>query len=273
MSAPTVVMKFGGTSLSSAERIRQAAGRIRAHRDAGSEVVAVVSANGSSTDRILRWLGAVREGPGGEEGPHGAAVSEAPACREADRALATGEDLSASLLAAALGGAGVPAQSLRGSEAGVRGSGDFGRGVLEGVDPGPLRQTLAGGATPVVSGFQAIRPDGETITLGRGGSDVTAVAIAAALVPSICHIVTDVHAVHDRDPRRSASARPLCQVSLLELVRMTEGGAQVVHPAAARLAMERDVPMRVYGFWAPPLQEGGTTVMSEALCALGASNE
>ncbi|HEX2207047.1 MAG TPA: hypothetical protein VHG93_05150, partial [Longimicrobium sp.] len=182
-----------------------------------------------------------------------------PDGREADRALATGEDLSAALLAAALIGLGIDARSLRGGEAGVWAEGGFCGGHIEDVDPAPVRRLLADGIVPVISGFQGARDDGETVTLGRGGSDTSAVALAAALGVE-CHIVTDVDAVYDRDPRIHADARRIGEIDPLALVVLAEGGARVVHPTAARLALERGVPLRVYHHRAPLSGRGGTTV-------------
>ena len=241
-----LVLKFGGTSLGSPARIRVAARRVAAHVRRGRRVAVVVSAMGHATDRIVRLLSAV-------------SACGRPDAREADRALATGEDLSAALLAAVLAGLGVPARSLRGGEAGVWAEGGFCGGRIEDVDPLPLRTLLAAGVVPVVSGFQAIRDDGETVTLGRGGSDTSAVAIAAALGAD-CHIVTDVSAVYDRDPRVHADARPIGEIDPLALVVLAEGGATVVHPEAARLALAHGVRLRVYGFRAPLSGRGGTVV-------------
>jgi aspartate kinase len=249
-AGPVLVLKFGGTSLGSAARVRRAARRVAEHLRRGRRVAVVVSAVGHTTDRIVRRLAALA--PDGR-----------PAPREADRALATGEDLSAALLAAALGGLGVAARSLRGGEAGVRVEGGFCGGRIAEVDPRPLRALLAAGIVPVVSGFQGIREDGETVTLGRGGSDTSAVALAATLGAE-CHIVTDVAAVHDRDPRLHADARPIGEIDPLALVVLAEGGAHVVHPEAARLALERHVPLRVYGFRAPLSGRGGTIVREAA---------
>jgi aspartate kinase len=241
-----LVLKFGGTSLGSPARVRRAARRVAAHVRRGRRVAVVVSAAGHATDRIVRLLAALS--PGGRPDP-----------READRALATGEDLSAALFAAALAGLGVPARSLRGGEAGVWAEGGFCGGRIEDVDPRPLHALLSAGVVPVVSGFQGMREDGETLTLGRGGSDASAVAIAAALGAD-CHIVTDVPAVYDRDPNTFSDARPIGEMDPLALVVLAEGGAQVVHPEAARLALSHRVALRVYSFRAPLSGRGGTVV-------------
>lgn len=235
MSARPVVLKFGGTSLQTADRVRRAARRVAVRVREGASAVVVVSARGHATDLILRELSRVTGVDGG---------------READRALATGEDLSAALLAAALQGLAVPARSLRGGEAGIEAAGDHGAGTIRVVRPQRLLALLAEGVVPVVSGFQGERDDRETLTLGRGGSDTTAVALAAALGAS-CEIVTDVDAVYDRDPNRDQAARPYLELTVSELVRLAEEGAQVVHPAAARLAERHGVPLHIYSFRAP----------------------
>lgn len=245
----TLVVKFGGTSLGTPARIRRAARRVAALVAGGRRVVAVVSAVGHTTDHILETLGALESGRG------------TSAAREVDRALATGEDLSAAYLAAALNAVGVPARSLRGGEAGVRAAGEFGAARVAHVDARRLRFLLAQGVVPVVSGFQGERRDRETATLGRGGSDTSAVAIAAALGAAPCHIVTDVDAVYDRDPRLHAGARPLRRLSHEQLLVLSRTGAQVVAAEAARLAQAHGVPLRVLGWDAPPRdEESGTFV-------------
>jgi aspartate kinase len=241
-----LVVKFGGTSLGTAARVRRAARRLRAHARAGRRVVVVVSAAGGATDRIARLLAAVSRGR--------------PAPRETDRALATGEDLSAALLASALAALGVPARSLRGGEAGVRAEGGHCGGRIARVDPAPLRALLDAGIVPVVSGFQGARADGETVTLGRGASDLSAVAIAAELGAAECHIITDVEGVFDRDPRIDDTARFFPRLTHGELLRLAESGAKVVHAEAAREAQRTGVPLRIHHFRAPLEGEPGTAV-------------
>lgn len=255
MSAPQpVVIKFGGTSLLTSARVRRAARRVARRAEGGTPVAVVVSARGHATDRILSELGRL--------GRPGAAD------RETDRALATGEDLSAAYFATALSALGVRSLSLRGSEAGVRAAGPFGAGRIEVVEPRRLRALLAARVVPVVTGFQGGRADGETVTLGRGGSDTSAVALAVALGAAVCEIVTDVVAVFDRDPNLHAEARRLASMSHEELLRLTEQGAKVVHPDAARLAARFGLPLRVYSFRAP-LADGayGTRIHAERAAA------
>jgi aspartate kinase len=250
--ARTLVLKFGGTSVGSVRRIRRAARRISYHIARGRQVVVVVSAAGPSTDILLAHVSAVAPARNG-----GAAARS----REVDRLLATGEDRSAALLSAALWSRGVAARSLRGGEAGIRAEGAFGGGSIRHVATARLRRLLESGVTPVVAGFQGQRSDGEIVTLGRGGSDTTAVAIAAAL-DADCHIITDVTAVHDRDPRVHADAQPLPRLTHAALVALVERGAQVVHPSAASLAAFAEVPLSVYHHAAPPCAPGGTLIES-----------
>ncbi len=262
---PTRVVKFGGTSLGDASRVRRAARRVAALVRAGEGVAVVVSAMSRTTDGLLDLAADVSRGGG------------TPSARETDRLLATGEDLSAALLATALTSAGVPARSLRGGEAGVAADGEHGAGEIRGVDARTLAGLIREGVVPVVAGFQGARWDGETLTLGRGGSDTTAIALAAALaVP--CDIVTDVAAVYDRDPRTDPGARPFLALTHAELVALADSGAQVVAPEAARLAAARGVPLHVYG-WDEPVSGpfGGTVVTAErparaALRDLGAAS-
>lgn len=264
----TLVLKFGGTSLAGAGRVGRAAARVLAHVRRGRRVVVVVSAVGHTTDRILARAGAI----GGPDAAAAASMAGVTPnadgalarAREMDRALATGEDRSAALLALALWRLGVPARSLRGGEAGVEADGPFGVARILRVDVAPLDRLLEGGLVPVVSGFQAQRSDGETVTLGRGGSDTSAVALAAALGGE-CHLVTDVAAVYDRDPNIDPDARPCSALGYDELLAIVERGARVVHPEAARVAAEARVPLRIYHFRAPLDGRGGTRVGAESV--------
>jgi aspartate kinase len=249
MSQSIVVLKFGGTSLATPRRLRLAARRIRAHLRRGEAPVVVASALGHTTDRILQRL-------------ERCGISPAFAAREVDRALATGEILSSAMLAGCLCNFGIGAMSLSGGEAGFEGSGEFGRGTIAKLDASPVRRLLAAGLVPVIAGFQAKRPDGETVTLGRGASDTTAVALAAALGRVPCHIVTDVGAVYDRDPNLDAAAQPYRELSHDELLRLAEAGARVVHPAAARWALDHQVPLCIYSYRAVFGEEYGTRVGS-----------
>ena len=245
-----VVLKFGGTSLGNPARIRRAARRVRSHLRDGNRVIVVVSANGSSTDKILKWLNAV------------APRNDAQVTREYDRALATGEDLSAALFASALAALHIRAVSLRGAEAGLSASGPFGAARLTALCATRIDALLEDGVVPVVTGFQACRDDGETVTLGRGGSDASAVFLAGELNADECHIITDVQAVCDADPNCTPDARPLPALTHAALVQITESGGEVVQPAAARFAQAYHTRLYVYHYGAPFRGFAGTEVGS-----------
>ena len=234
MAERFIVLKFGGTALGSARRLRRAARRLVALQRRGLRTLAVVSAIGHTTDRIVRRLTAVGADPAADPS------------RETDLALATGELLSAALLAAAVECAGASAKSLSGAGAGLTASGVWGAGMLEALDPAPLERLLARGVIPVVAGFQAGAASGELITLGRGASDWSAVFLAARLGADECHIITDVAGVFDRDPHHDPSAGRHRRLSPAALHLLAESGAQVVHPRAARLAAEEHLTLRVY---------------------------
>lgn len=238
---PPLVLKFGGTSLASPARVRLAAERVERHVGEGRRLAVVVSAPGRTTDLVLRWLGALE----GDRRALGARRGSAD--RERDRAVARGEDLSAAGLAFALASRGLSARSLTGPEAGIQVAGNHGAGRIATIRTGPVQELLEEGTIPVVSGFQGEGPTGETVLLSRGGSDITAVALAAALGAE-CHLVTDVAGVHDADPRTTPDARRLPVLDHDELVRLAEAGARVVHPEAARLARGGRVPLVIYHF-------------------------
>ena len=252
MASPLIVLKFGGTALGGPGRIRRAARRLIAWRARGVRVLAVASATGHTTDRISRRLAAVGADPALAPGP------------ETDRALATGELLSAALLAAALHALGTPARSLSGRSAGLIGAGPWGAAALEGFDPEPLQLLRASRISPVVAGFQAGTGSGELVTLGRGASDLSAVFLAARLAAAECHIVTDVAGVFDRDPREGPEAVRIDRLSADEICALAESGAEVMHRRAAQLAREEGVRLRVYRWDASLRGEPGTHVAPDA---------
>jgi aspartate kinase len=182
---------------------------------------------------------------------------------ETDRALATGELLSAALLAAAVESLGLHAKSLSGKSAGLSGVGAWGAGNLECFDPGPLQRLFARGVIPVVAGFQAGTASGELITLGRGASDLSAVFLAARLGADQCHLVTDVEGISERDPRHDPSARSLRHLSPAALMALADSGAEVVHPRAARLAAEESLTLRVYRWDGNLRGDPGTLIAPE----------
>jgi aspartate kinase len=198
MSHPLVVMKFGGSSVANADRIRRVARRIARVRADGADLCIVVSAMGDTTDELLALA---------------AAITEEPDARELDMLLATGEHQSATLVSMALHALGVAAISLTGAQAGITTDGTYGRARIAGIDPARIRAEMAAGRVVIVAGFQgtsaAAMELAETTTLGRGGSDTTAVALAAALRADRCQIYTDVKGIYTADPRIVADARQL----------------------------------------------------------------
>ena len=246
--ARLLVLKFGGHALANPTRVRIAARRIAAWRRRGVDVVAVASAPAGLTDRLLASA---------------ARVSSPAAHRELDRLLATGEDRSTSLLALALAAIDVPAKSLRGVEAGIQAGGDFGSGHVTEVDVTPLLALLGQGVVPVVAGFQAARLDGETITFGRGGSDLTAVVLASALRADECHLIKDVDGVHTHDPRQAPQALRIPSLSHDDLLHFARSGSRVVHAGAAQHARNTAIELRVYSYRAP-LDGTGTRIGAAA---------
>lgn len=234
-----LVLKFGGASLATPARLCRAARRVAFLRARGHDVVTVVSALGTTTDRLLAQFGKAQ------------GTSDPSPSRELDRLLATGEDHAASLLAATIASYGRGARSLRGGEAGLLATGGFGAGILQDLALSPLLDLLRAEVVPVVSGFQATRlHDGETVTLGRGTSDLTAVFIAARLEAAECHLVKDVDGVFDVDPNRFTDARRHERLSYADLEAIA-GRSEIVHAGAATLAREAGVRLRIYGYRAP----------------------
>ena len=181
-----IVQKYGGTSLQDAGRVRAAARRVTGLAQQGAQVVVVVSAQGDMTDRLIEKA---------------AQLNRRGSAREMDAYLAAGEQMSAGLMTMAIGAFGYAAVSLTGWQAGIHTDGVHGNARILRVDPERIRKELAEGKVVVVAGFQGVDPEGDITTLGRGGSDTTAVALAAALHADRCQIYTDVDGVYDRDPR------------------------------------------------------------------------
>ncbi|MEU1076538.1 MULTISPECIES: aspartate kinase [unclassified Streptomyces] len=225
-----VVHKYGGSSLATIEQVRAVAQRVAATHRTGRPVVVVVSARGKTTDRLLRLA---------------EAVGAPPAGRETDQLLATGENASAALLAMALHRTGVRAVSLVGAQTGILATGTHGRGVIVTVDTDGIDEVLARGAVAVVAGFQGLTARREVITLGRGGSDTTAVALAAELGAAHCEIYTDVDGVFTADPRLLPGARVLPAVDVDVMAEMAFAGARVMHARAVELAALRQVDIHV----------------------------
>lgn len=240
-----IVQKFGGSSVATTDRVGAVAERILAARAAGHHVVVTVSAMGDTTADLLERAGD---------------VSAAPDPRELDALLSTGERVSAALLAMALQRRGAEAVSLDGGQAGVRTDGNHFNAAVEGVDPARIRTELDAGRVPVITGYQGRAPSGETTTLGLGGSDTTAVALAAALDAARCDICTDVDGVYSADPRVVADAYRLGHVSYTEMIELARHGAAVLNPRSVEYARGHAVPLRVCSTFEPAAP--GTLVRS-----------
>ncbi|MFP7368880.1 aspartate kinase [Bacillus safensis] len=225
-----IVQKFGGTSVGSTEKIRNAAKRVIAEREAGHDVVVVVSAMGKSTDVLVDLA---KE------------LTDDPSKREMDMLLATGEQVTISLLAMALQARGYDAISFTGWQAGMKTEHVHGNARIVDIDEARIKEELSAGKVVVVAGFQGIADDLHITTLGRGGSDTTAVALAAALKADKCDIYTDVPGVFTTDPRYVPSARKLAGISYDEMLELANLGAGVLHPRAVEFAKNYQVPLEV----------------------------
>jgi len=225
-----IVHKYGGTSVADAQRIKHVARKVARAREQGHQVVVVVSAMGDSTDQLADLAHEVAPEP--EE-------------RELDLLLSTGEVVSSALVSLALNAMKVPAISLTGSQAGIWTDARHGRSRILAVEAHRLRKELDGGRVVVVAGFQGINRDMDITTLGRGGSDTTAVALAAALGAERCEIYTDVEGVHTADPRVVPEARRLSEIGYEEMLEMASGGARVMHSRAVELGELYNIPILV----------------------------
>ena len=238
-----VVKKFGGTSVGDVERIRNVARLIKEFREENpdTQVVAVVSAMSGETNKLIALAkSCVKE----------------PNPRELDVLVATGEQVTIALLSMALMEAGLPAQSMLGQQARIATDEHHTNAHIEGIDGAPIREILAKGKIPVIAGFQGVDPFGNVTTLGRGGSDITAVAVAAALNADACYIYTDVEGVYSTDPRICKQARLLSQVSHEEMLEMASLGAKVLHARSVYFALMYNVPLVVLSTFNP---KGGNT--------------
>jgi aspartate kinase len=226
-----VVQKYGGSSVADAERIKRVAERIVAARKAGADVVVAVSAMGDTTDELLDLAHQ---------------VSPVPPPRELDVLLTSGERISMSLLAMAIHNLGYEARSFTGSQAGVITTSSHGRARIIDVTPGRIRSALDEGSVAIVAGFQGIAQDTKDITtLGRGGTDTTAVALAAALHADTCEIYTDVDGVFSADPRIVPNARQIDQITYEEMLELAACGAKVLHLRSVEYARRFGIPIHV----------------------------
>jgi aspartate kinase len=242
---PLIVQKYGGTSVGDADRIRAVADHVARTRRQGNDVVAVVSAMGKTTDDLIHLADS---------------VSTLQPAREYDMLVSTGERISMALLAMALADLGVEARSFTGSQVGIITDGDHGRAKILEVKGERLRAALAQGHVPVVAGFQGVSSDREITTLGRGGSDATAVALAAVLGADVCEIYTDVTGVFTADPRVVPEAHRIPRISFDEMLEMAATGGRVLMLRAVEFARNHNVPLHVRSSFT---WETGTWVVEE----------
>lgn len=231
-----LIQKFGGSSLADRERLRRAAEIALAARREGQRIVVVVSAAGDDTDELIDLAHA---------------IDPAPPLREMDALLSTGEQRSAALMAIQLNRLGAPARSFAGWQAGIHTDERHGDARILHIAPRRLEAALDAGLIAVTAGFQGVTTEGDLSTLGRGGSDTTAVALAAAMGAARCEIYTDVDGVFTADPRLIPEARRLEQIDSRDMLALALGGSQVLHPESVRLAMDNDVDLRLLSSFRP----------------------
>ena len=242
-----IVQKFGGTSLADTERIRAAARRCIELVQEGHSVVVVVSAQGDTTDEMIAKANA---------------VNPTASRREMDAYLSAGEQMSAGLMAMTIEALGFPAISLTGMQAGLITDGCHGNARVLGLDGDRIHRELEKGNIVVVAGFQGVDADTDITTLGRGGSDTTAVALAAFLGADICRIFTDVDGVYDKDPRLFPDAVKFIKLDYGKMLTLARQGAQVLHDRCVELAQQYRVPLQVLSSFRPG---PGTMVMDTHL--------
>ncbi len=245
-----IVMKFGGTSVADLDRIRDVARRVKRQVDAGNEVAVVVSAMSGVTNQLVGWCQSL------------APLHDA---REYDAVVATGEQVTSGLLAIALQDIGVDARSWSGWQIPLLTDGAHGKARIERIEGATLLARMAIGQVPVVAGFQGIGPDNRVTTLGRGGSDTSAVALAAALRADRCDIYTDVDGIYTTDPRIVARARKLDKIAYEEMLELASVGARVLQTRSVELAMKENVRVQVLSSFKDALEEGtgGSLVVDE----------
>ena len=225
-----IVQKYGGTSLGDGTRMLAAARRAAELSRQGNRIVVVVSAQGDTTDEMIEKA---------------AEVNKRRAAREMDAYLAAGEQMSAGLMAMAIGALGCGAVSLTGDQAGIHTDGVHGNAKILAIDTTRIRKELEAGKIVVVAGFQGVDPEGDITTLGRGGSDTTAAALAAWLKADKCQIFTDVDGVYDRDPRIFSDAVRYERIGYGQMLALIENGAQVLHDRSVEFARDHGIILEV----------------------------
>lgn len=238
-----IVQKFGGTSVGSPERIAQVAEKVAKFRAAGDDVVVVVSAMSGETNRLLDLA---------------KQVCAKPSLREMDVMIATGEQVTIALLAIALNNNGVPAVSFTGAQVPIVTDSEYGKARILSIDETNIAEQLKAGKVVVVAGFQGVNEQGEITTLGRGGSDTTAVALAAALKADECQIYTDVDGVYTTDPRVVSRAQRLSRITFEEMLEMASLGSKILQLRSVEFAGKYNVPLRVLHSF----QEGSGTLIT-----------
>jgi aspartate kinase len=241
-----VVQKYGGTSVADVDRIRTVARRVLETVKAGHRVAVVVSAMAGETDQLVAWAREI--------------AGDAPDPREYDVLVSTGEQKTIALLAMAIQGLGHPARSFTGGQIGMRTDAAHTRARIASIDAQRIRAVLDTGAVAVIAGFQGIDREGNITTLGRGGSDTSAVAVAAALQAEVCEIYTDVEGVFTTDPNLVPRARKLERISYDEMIEMASLGAKVLQIRSVQFAMRHGVPLHVRSTFKP---DAGTWVVPE----------
>ncbi|GLR66273.1 aspartokinase [Acidocella aquatica] len=240
-----IVMKFGGTSVADLDRIRNVAQRVKAEADKGNEVAVVVSAMSGATNQLVDWC---------------QKLSPLFDAREYDAVVATGEQVTAGLTAIALQNLGADARSWMGWQIAVETDGQHGKARISSIEADELIERMKQGQIPVVAGFQGIGPDNRVTTLGRGGSDTSAVALAAALKADRCDIYTDVDGVYTTDPRIVPKARKLSKITYEEMLELASVGAKVLQTRSVELAMKEHVRVQVLSSFS---DAPGTMVVDE----------
>lgn len=225
-----IVQKYGGSSVADVQKIQTAARRVTRLAQQGTRVVVVVSAQGDTTDELIA---------------RAEAVNVRGSSREMDACLAAGEQISAALMAMAIGAMGYPAVSLTGTQAGILTDSVHGNARILTLQSKRIQRELDKGNIVVVAGFQGVDEQGDITTLGRGGSDTTAVALAAFLQADLCQIYTDVDGVYDRDPRRYPGATRFGRLNYEAMLRLIENGAQVLHDRSVETARQYGLSIEV----------------------------
>lgn len=246
-----IVMKFGGSSVGSTERMQRVARRIADYKEAGHQVVVVVSAMGDTTDDLI---------------DQSKQLNQNPPSREMDMLLTTGEQISVALLSMTVNQIGHKAMSFTGWQAGIRTEAVHGKARITDIRPDRIFNALEEGNAVIIAGFQGMTEEGEITTLGRGGSDTTAVALAAAIKADVCEIYTDVDGIYSTDPRIVKCARKLDEISYDEMLELANLGAAVLHPRAVEYAKNYNVPLVVRSSFT---QNEGTSVKEEAVMEQG----